>query len=373
MKKFLTLLILLISIYYLWSESGKGYEKLQYLKINSFESYSDSSNKGNIIGIQPFMESGDYATEGRFLQKIQFYLDQANQKNWLIPNRTIIVLPEYIGSWLVTIDEKTAIYESKKIEDGLTMMVKSNIFSFAKSYLTAPEVKDKIKYAVFTMKANRMAEVYQNIFSQLAHKYKVTIVAGSILLPNPKVIDGKLTVNKGDLFNISCIFRPDGQLDEQLVKKAFPVSDELPFVCPSKPEQTPVFDTPVGKMAVLVCADAWFSASYKAIKQKGAEFIVVPSYSSGSGYWNKSWTGYSGADTPKDAIADINKITLGQAWLKHAMGGRSKPEASIKKGMNVFLQGNLWDLGTDGTSIILNDSTFTTKHYGGSVLINLGL
>jgi hypothetical protein len=373
MKRFLIFILLLIAIYWIWSETSKGFDKPQSLKIDSIESYSDSTNKGNIVGIQPFMETGDYATEGRFLQKIQFYFEQSHQKGWLIPNQTVVVLPEYTGSWLVTIDEKNSIYESHKIEDGLTTMVTSNVFSFAKNYFKAPDIKDKIRHSVFAMKAERMAEVYQKVFSELANKYKVTVVAGSILLPNPTVDDGKLIINDGQLFNTSCVFRPDGRLDAQLVKKAFPVADELPFVCPADAKDTPVFDTPIGKMAVLICADAWFSDSYKALKQKGAEFIVVPSYSSGSGYWNKSWTGYSGAETPKDAIDDVKKISLGQAWLKHAMGGRAKSEAGIKKGLNVFLQGNLWDLGTDGTSIILNDSTFMTKHYGGSVLVNLGL
>jgi predicted amidohydrolase len=176
------------------------------------------------------------------------------------------------------------------------------------------------------------------------------------------------------LYNTSVVFRPDGQIAKELIKKSFPTSDEKPFVCPADAQNIPVFDTPVGKLGVLICADAWFSAAYKTLKKKGAKIIVVPSYSAGYGFWNKHWEGYSGAETPADAKADVGKITLGEAWQKYAMGRRANNEAGIKKGINVFLEGNLWDLGTDGTSIILNDSSVkTTQKFGGSAIINLGL
>ncbi|QMW02187.1 hypothetical protein [Spirosoma foliorum] len=38
------------------------------------------------------------------------------------------------------------------------------------------------------------------------------------------------------------------------------------------------------------------------------------------------------------------------------MAGRAASEANITKGMNVFLRGNLWDLGTNGTTIILDEN-----------------
>lgn len=372
MKKSLFILTALLIGYLVWSNIGKGFDKPQTLKIDSFENHSDSTNKGNIVGIQPFIEVGDYATEGRFQQKIQFYLDQSHQKGWLIPNQTIVVLPEYIGTWLVALNEKTSVYEESNIQNAMTTMVSSSIFGFTKAYFNAPNIKDKIQHSVFAMKAEQMAIVYQKVFSELAQQYKVTIVAGSILLPNPVVENGILKIRDGELVNTTAIFRPDGRIDENLVKKSFPTADESTFVCANKPEEIPVFDTPIGKMGVLICADAWYSASYKTLKQKGAAFVVVPSYSNGNGYWTRPWSGYSGSETPQNLVKDIGKITLERAWLTHAMGGRAKDEAGITKGINVFLRGNLWDLGTDGRTIVLNDSAFTVKS-NGAVLVNLGL
>lgn len=48
---------------------------------------------------------------------------------------------------------------------------------------------------------------------------------------------------------------------------------------------------------------------------------------------------------------DIGKITEYEAWKKYSMLGRIQ-EAGIKTGVNVFLRGELWNLGTDGHTLI---------------------
>ncbi len=374
LKNLAIVLILVVGIYNIWSSLGRGTAQTGYSGMPISESYGDSTNKGNILGVQAFMQPFDYSSEERFKAKIRHYLMAAIKKDLWIQDKTVVVFPEYIDTFLVTANEKESIYYAKTLEEGLQTMVLSNIGLFLKTYLTAPdEVNDKVKYAAFAMKAKEMAKIYQNVFSELAAKFGVTIVAGSILLPNPSVENGVLKVNDGLLYNTSMVFDNDGKLNPNLIKKAFPTADELSFVCPAKPNEIPVFETPIGKMGVLICADAWFSESYKVLKQKGVEFIVTPSYSNGYGNWNKKWTGYSGAKTPTDAVESIGKITLGEAWLKHAMAGRAKSEAGVKKGMNVFLQGNLWDLGADGSTIILNDSAKATQHIGKAALVNLWL
>lgn len=371
---FVVALISLIGLYLLWAANGRGVGMRDSFKLDVVESYGDSTSKGNVLGIQAFMQPTDYASEANFKAKIKDYLMAAIKKDLWIQDKTVVVFPEYIGTFLVTANEKESIYSSKTLQEGLQTMVLSNIGSFLKTYLTAPDgVKDKVKYAVFAMKAHEMAKIYQNVFGELAAKFGVTIVAGSILLPNPSVENGILTVNDGLLYNTSMVFDENGKLNPNLIKKAFPTADELDFVCPAKPDEIPVFETPIGRMGVLVCADAWFSESYKVLKSKGVEFIVTPSYSNGYDNWNKKWTGYSGAKTPADAVESIGKITLGEAWVKHAMAERAKNEAGVKKGLNVFLQGNLWDLGADGSTIILNDSAKATQHIGKAALVNLWL
>lgn len=373
-KTILLILLVLVGVYLIWSSTNKGSTLQPTLRIDVVESYGDSTEKGNILGVQAFMTPVDYASEANFKQKIEFYLSEAQKNKLLISGKTIVVFPEYIGTFLVAANEKESLYQAKTLEEGLQTMVLSNIGKFTKTFVSAPDsVKDKVKYAAFAMKASEMAKIYQKIFSELAAKYAVTIVAGSILLPNPSVGNGVLNVNDGLLYNTSMVFDTKGKLNPKLIKKAFPTADELSFVCPAKPEDIPVFDTSIGRMGVLVCADAWFSESYRVLKQKGVDFVITPSYSNGYGNWSKKWTGYSGAETPADAKESIGKITLGEAWVKHAMAERAKNEAGVRKGINVFLQGNIWDLGADGSTIILDDSAKATPHIGKAALVNLWL
>ena len=373
-KTILLILLVLVGVYLIWSSTNKGTTQQPIFKIDVVESYGDSTGKGNVIGVQAFMTPIDYASEANFRQKIEFYLIEAKKNKWLISEKTIVVFPEYIGTFLVAVNEKESLYQAKTLEEGLQTMVMSNFGKFVKTFILAPDIViDKVKYAAFVMKATEMAKIYHNVFSELASKYAVTIVAGSILLPKPSVENGTLKVNEGLLFNTSTVFDNNGKLNPNLIKKAFPTADELSFVCPAKSKDIPVFETAVGRMGVLVCADAWFSESYKVLKQKGVNLVVTPSYSNGYSNWNKKWTGYSGAETPADAKESIGKLTLGEAWVKHAMGERAKNEAGVKKGINVFLQGSIWDLGADGSTIILDDSAKATQHIGKAALVNLWL
>jgi hypothetical protein len=58
------------------------------------------------------------------------------------------------------------------------------------------------------MKAEIMAKIYGNVFKKIASTYQVHIVAGSILLPNPKVENNEIIPQDGLMYNVSAVFRP---------------------------------------------------------------------------------------------------------------------------------------------------------------------
>jgi hypothetical protein len=191
-----------------------------------------------------------------------------------------------------------------------------------------------------------MANAYFKTFSYLASKYEVTIVAGSIILPEPYTDEkGVLRVKPGEkLYNMTAVFNPNGSMSPQLVKKIYPIEDEKGFVCAADLNALPVFDTPTGKLGVLICADSWYP-----------ELLAVPSYATGDGLWGKPWAGYNGGAMPGDVDKnDVGKITEREAWKKYAMGGRVA-SAHIGFGVNVFLRGKLWDLGSDGETVVTGD------------------
>lgn len=301
----------------------------------------------------------DYQSENSFFDKLDFYFNEAKQKNWFT-DKTIVVLPEYLGTWLVAANEKQSVYQSQKIQDGLSTVVTSNLFSFANAYLHA-KAKDKVKDAAFRMNAERTANIYGNTFTHLAKKYKVYIVGGSIILPEPSVIDNKINIGSGSLYNVSFLFRPDGIIDSQVVVKIYPTEDEHNYIAAGKLSELPIFETTAGKLGIIVCADSWYPDIYEHFENK-AELLAIPSFLIPNGAMSNTWKGYSGSVNPKDVdVSDINNITEAQAWEKYALLGRSKNHG-FHAGINVFMRGKLWDLGSDGhTYSFLEDSVFIGK------------
>lgn len=315
------------------------------------------SAKGNIIGIQPYMRNADYANEASFYQVIQAYVEKVKTAG-LLSSKTILVFPEYIGSWLVAANEKRNIYDSSAtIGDAMQLEVLSNLPAFLPAYLKS-HGKARAKEALFRMKQPVITAIYQRVFSRLAREYRVSIVAGSVVLANPQVNEkGILTSGDGPLYNTSVVFDTSGKILQPLVKKIFPIIDEQGFTANGDSSITPVFHLPAGNLAVLVCADSWFPAAYRSIAGK-ADLIAIPSLGGPDTIWQKPWMGYNGFPPPSDVdtINDYHHITEGDAWVKYAMAKRASA-AGIHTGMNVFFTGKIWDMEPEGRVLVLSDDS----------------
>ncbi|MEM8896245.1 MAG: nitrilase-related carbon-nitrogen hydrolase, partial [Bacteroidota bacterium] len=275
--------------------------------------------------------------------------NKANHEG-LLSEKSILVLPEHLGSWLVAANERKTVYTSDNIDAATRAVAVRNILGFLPEYLSASEA-NKARAALFRLKSVLMAQIYSNVLKTLAKKYSVTILGGSIILPNPMIEDDSLILQDGPLYNSSIIFYNDGSMDSNISKKAFPVMDEQGFLEPAKSDELRVYETPAGKLAVVICADSWYPATYDQIKSQGASLLAIPSYATPSGIWSSKWQGYNGASNPLDVDqSDIDNITEEMAWLKYSMGGRAQ-QAGVQHGINVFLRGDLWDLGDDGSTI----------------------
>ncbi|WP_144603562.1 carbon-nitrogen hydrolase family protein [Algoriphagus algorifonticola] len=345
----ISLFLLVIFVWLIWSSSGR---KIQaptpkaYLSIVQEINPSDSLER-NIVGIQPFMDEHDYLQPDIFKRKIELYLQIARDSGFLKSN-TLVLYPEYIGTWLVLQGEKHVLAEKKTINEAMSTLVMSNIFDFSLAFLKSKE-KDKAAASIFRMKAKEMAKTYFETFSSLAQTYQVYITAGSIILPKPSVISGKLHVDpNGPLYNVSFLFDPQGQIIGPPIYKAFPVASELPFLSSGESNNLPVFDLPMGKISILVCADSWYEDAYLNTIENSAEIVLVPSFCPGDSTMNSPWKGYSGSITPTSINkSDINLLTEGEAWKKYALPGKIS-QTSAQVGLNIFLKGELWDLGADG-------------------------
>lgn len=105
---------------------------------------------------------------------------------------------------------------------------------------------------------------YIELFKELAARWNVHVIAGS----HPTLRDGKL-------FNTAYLFTPQGKVFEQ--DKIHRTRWEK-----EKWESTPgdavrVFDTPHGRIAILVCYDVEFPELTRQVCETGADILFVPS------------------------------------------------------------------------------------------------
>jgi predicted amidohydrolase len=306
---------------------------------------------GNLLGVQPSLTALDYATPERLDAKLRAWLDAAKMQELLGP-RTVVVFPEYMGTWLVAVDEGPDVVEASSISDALTALAAAHPVELVAALATAP-ADDGMAYAAFATKAKRMAEVHEQIFSSIARDYGVTVTGASTLLPRPRVHDGHIVIGEGEpLRNVVFTFRPDGTLDDHVVQKSFPTASELPFVEPAPVDELPVLDTPAGKLGVLICADSWYPEPYARLEELGAEVLAVPVFVDGD--WDAPWGGYSGHDEPGDVDGeDIGALTEAEAWSRYSAPGRAA-HAGIAQALTVTLRGSLWDLVDDGQPLVVN-------------------
>jgi predicted amidohydrolase len=368
MKKFALIIFVLSAlsilswqIWRLTDRSDAWLNAMQHTSTTPITHIKSDQLLGNLVAIQPWMTTHDYANAISLSKKLESYLLTAQQAG-LLNEKTIVVWPEYLGTWLVAANEKRSALDAQTLQNAMTIVALTHLPQFVATLWQAPEVNDKAAWTIFTLKAQQMARDYQFVFSTLARQFHVTMVAGSIVLPAPNIHNGQLQVTPGaPLVNVSAVFDPEGQLSAPLVTKRYPIADELHFLSQSFDDGVQVHQTPAGKLAVLICADAWYSDRWQALQTLGAQLVAVPSYTAAQNSWSLPWQGYNPGPTPNDVVrSDIGHISEAEAWQKYAMTARA-PAANVRHAVNVFLRGPLWDMGSDGYTLYVSDGQAGTE------------
>ncbi len=341
------------------------------LHLEEYLELGRDQGRGNLLGVQPNLTQWDYATQAGFLAKLAAYLPAAQARGWIRPN-TIVAFPEYTGVWLATTREQPGVFRAASLAEAMRALALSHPLGLGRALLSSRE-PDRTAAALFRMQAGQMAHMYQQIFSSLAQRFQVTVVAGSIILPDPVVRSASLVPGDGPLYNVSAVFRPDGSLHPALVRKIYPISQEQPFLTPGRLEDLPAFDTPAGRLGLLICADSWYPEPYARLQSLGVDFLVVPSYTTGRAGWNQPWRGYDGAPMPAGVDpGDVQRLTEAQAWRAYALSGRVASSGACC-GMNVFLHGQLWDMDAAGQSRMVHSSQSMESQSERAALLNLWL
>ncbi|WGK88781.1 carbon-nitrogen hydrolase family protein [Pseudomonas migulae] len=364
-------LIAALTTYAMWAADRPAGHYLSDLRIDLAIDQGTPADRGNLLGIQPELFPTDYQSTERLHRKLAAYLQKA-QEQGLLNEKTIVVLPEHVGTWLMVSGEKDELYQATTLKEAMNWLAVSNPLKFIRALIGA-QGDNRLDDAHLRMKAKSMAKDYQALFGGLAKEFHVTLVAGSIVLPEPSIIDGTLKIGRGALYNSSVVFGRDGLPIGQPQRQMHPIVDESDVIQANGEHTLNVVDTPAGRLGVLIGSDSWYPDNYRQLDDQGAQLVAVPAFVIGRGAWDKPWRGYKGLSAPDSVSLKAGELSEGQAW--HRLTLTAQPPASQAiAGMSVFLRGQFWDQGSAGQSFLSsNGQHFAGGNFRGARLLNLWL
>lgn len=364
-------LVAAVAAYLVWTQERPVAHYLSDLRITLAVNEGEPADRGNLLGIQPELYPADYQSLERLHLKLSAYLQKARDQGLINP-KTVVVLPEHIGTWLMLSGEKNELYQATHLKDAMNWLSASNPLQFARAWISA-KGDNRMDDAYLRMKAPAMARDYQVLFGGLAKEFGVTLVAGSIALPNPSVSQGQLHIGHGALYNASVVFAADGLPIGDPQRQLYPIYDERGFIAPGDENIVSVVDTPAGRLGILIGSDSWYPDNYRKLNEQGAQLVAVPAFVTGRDTWDRPWRGFKSVSTPPEISLKPEELSEGEAWRRLTLISQ-QPISQASAGMSVFLRGQFWDLGTAGHSFLSNDGHVTAGNDArGARLLNIWL
>lgn len=373
MRKLLSGAFALVAIamlcgYGLWTQERPEGHYLSDLRIELALNDGVPGERGNLLGIEPQLFPSDYQNLERLHRKLSAYLEQARAQG-LVNARTVVILPEHIGTWLWARGEKNELYQVTHRREAWQWLELSNPLRYGLAMLAATG-DDRRADAHLRMKAGQMADDYQRLFGGLAKEFDVTLVAGSIVLPAPYVEQGVLHAGAGPLFNSSLVFGRDGAPLGQPQRQQYPDSEVRRFIQGGHGQPLQTVQTPAGRLGVLVGSDSWYPENHRALAAQSAQLIANPVFLSGKDSWDTPWRGNRHQPLAARLPMRQGQASERTAWQRLTLAASGQYATS----MSVFLRGQFWELGGDGQGF----ANRAGRHLAGSAgqgarLLNLWL
>ncbi|NLG84409.1 MAG: hypothetical protein GX493_07360 [Firmicutes bacterium] len=274
----------------------------------------------------------DYASPATFKATVDSIMQ--NVMSQVDPNiPTLVAFPEDIGLPMLFIENDIDILRSATtFADAIQKLIERHLWD-----VTLFRLRYGVDWvrALFLERSGAMARAYLDTFKEMAAKYRVYLVAGSIPM-RPVNEDGTLVNDDSTVYNLSYFFGPDGDLIGYQKKVNLVPSEQYKDengnygldLNAGTLEELKVFSTPFGSVAIAICYDAFHYKVIWELVKKGGEILVMPSANFGL------WTREQQSDW------------LNSAWLatRHPYG--------LKWFVNPMMVGALKDITFEGQSSI---------------------
>lgn len=116
-KLIFLILITLFAAYAGWAERRPVGHYLSDLRSQVSVVQGQPGERGNLLAVQPELFTPDYQSAERLQLKFHAYLENARRQG-LLNERTVVVFPEHVGTWLVASGEKPEVYAAAALAHG---------------------------------------------------------------------------------------------------------------------------------------------------------------------------------------------------------------------------------------------------------------
>ncbi|NPV48523.1 MAG: carbon-nitrogen hydrolase family protein [Armatimonadetes bacterium] len=175
----------------------------------------------------------------------------------------LVVFPEDIGLPLALVDSYDVLRNCATVADAARALIAEEpaaLSTMSSRWGWSPARAWLVRHS------EQLSRCYRRVFGALARQHSVYVVAGSAPLPYRGRVPG----------NVACVFGPDGRV-AGVAPKVNLISLEGPEgldLLPARCEELRPVDTPLGRLGVIVCADAWDPAIAQAYRRAGAQLLV---------------------------------------------------------------------------------------------------
>ena len=287
---------------------------------------------GNLIAIEPNFLPLDFYSAENFKKSLRPIFEKAKNEK-IIDRKTLIILPEHVGTGLYLINENKAAYFSSYSSsfNEIKSSHKNEIEEYQKFCETSTCSKNTLEWeSIIYLKKDEVAKIYNDTFSELAKEYSVSIIAGSIILPEPKIIKGELVAGEGKLYNSSVTYLPSGKAIDQIIKKINLSQWEKDLLTPGEIKQDLIITVPGWKVGVFIGIDSFYSSVYSQISKSKVDGLVSPASSFIS-------------DKITDESNKLLELQEPDTWHRYSLKDRSV-ETNAKVYLQVFWNGSIWDI-----------------------------
>jgi predicted amidohydrolase len=294
----------------------------------------------NLVAVQAGMTLEHYQNADAFAAKVLELTDKACAG--LPPHPTLVAFPEAIGfPLLLTL--------GRFCESAASAGVVADVLRVARGAwrrMLGEMVRRGVGplTALYRLRAAEAYSAYQQAFASAASQFGVTLVAGSIFLPEGDVEVSRGLHFGGRAFNTAYTFAPTGAVLGRTHKCHLTRGLESRIgLSVGRLDALAPFETPLGKVGVAICLDGFHQAVLERLDGLGARVVVQPSANFAP--WRGRW--------PVDPA-----LEEGEAWLRYGLRALIQQRLNLRYGVNPMLVGELWDLRAEGRSSVVVNSRF---------------